>query len=173
MASKAALIKTIAVLASAFPRDVTEPMIDAYRIALLDLDDKHLETAVGRALRECKFFPSPAEIRERAGANTFLAIDIERLLAAISALGSYNASVGWILPDAETVQRKFGHAVATAFVLAGQSRCYSENDTSRDIAKRAFVTELAGHERDVAATFLIGAPADAAPLLALPEIAQR
>ena len=40
-----------------------------YWEALSDLTDAQLRRSFVRALRECKFFPAPAELRELAGAN--------------------------------------------------------------------------------------------------------
>lgn len=63
-------IELMAALASSFGREADQAMLLGYRLALGDLPLEKIESAVGRAIRELKFMPSPAEVRELAGVLT-------------------------------------------------------------------------------------------------------
>lgn len=54
-------------LAEAFGRKISEPMIDAYTVGLQGLADEQIKTAAATALQSSRFMPSPAELRELAG----------------------------------------------------------------------------------------------------------
>jgi hypothetical protein len=64
---RAAVMTSVGVLAEAFGRTATEATIAAYTIGLGGLTPKQIENATGKALRTCKFMPTPAELRELAG----------------------------------------------------------------------------------------------------------
>jgi len=53
-------------LASIFDKELSEPLVVAYRDALADLTDEDIKTAFNRAAKECRFFPRPVELRELA-----------------------------------------------------------------------------------------------------------
>jgi hypothetical protein len=57
----------IMALAAAFRETLTSPSLAIYLESLSDLSDNQLALAVGRAIRELKFFPRVAELRELAG----------------------------------------------------------------------------------------------------------
>lgn len=57
----------VALLAEAFNREATEVTYRAYIAGLEGLSVEQIVAGVNRALRECKFMPSPAEIRELSG----------------------------------------------------------------------------------------------------------
>lgn len=57
----------IAALAASYRIEATEAMFAGYQMALDDLPIGDIERAAKRALRECKFMPSGAELRELAG----------------------------------------------------------------------------------------------------------
>lgn len=57
----------LALLGETFDKDITRTRLEAYWIGLGDLPADQFETAVHAALRQCKFFPAPAELRELAG----------------------------------------------------------------------------------------------------------
>lgn len=61
---------TIVMLSETFGRPLLDGGLEGYRLALRDLTDDQLARAVGRALRESKFMPSPSELRDLAGAGT-------------------------------------------------------------------------------------------------------
>ncbi len=67
MASPDCVLTILEILSSAFPNFKLRPeTAEIYTAALSDLSRDVLMRAVGRCLHECKFFPSIAEIRERA-----------------------------------------------------------------------------------------------------------
>lgn len=57
----------LATLGEAFDKEITRTRLEAYWIGLCDLPLSKIETAVHAAIRRCRFFPSPAELRELAG----------------------------------------------------------------------------------------------------------
>lgn len=63
-------VRYLAALASSFGREADEPTCMAYEIGLSDLPLEACRQAMMRAMRECKFMPSPAELRELAGVVT-------------------------------------------------------------------------------------------------------
>jgi hypothetical protein len=54
-------------LGAVFRTEVTEALIEGYWLGLDDVELTPLGQAMRRAIRECKFMPSPAELREFAG----------------------------------------------------------------------------------------------------------
>lgn len=54
-------------MASTFRQEPTEALLTGYWIGLRDLPIEAIESAVGRGLRECRFMPCVAELREMAG----------------------------------------------------------------------------------------------------------
>ena len=54
-------------LAATFGRETDEAMLMGYSMALDDIPVDRIELAVRRALRECKFMPSGAELRRLSG----------------------------------------------------------------------------------------------------------
>jgi hypothetical protein len=61
------LVHLVAGLCEAFNRTPSQATFMAYEIGLEDLPISAIELAVRRALRECRFMPSPAELRELSG----------------------------------------------------------------------------------------------------------
>jgi len=64
---RAAVMTSVGVLAEAFGRTATEATIAAYTIGLGGLTPQQVENATGKALRSCRFMPTPSELRELAG----------------------------------------------------------------------------------------------------------
>jgi len=60
-------VKIMAPLIELFEKTMTTPMWGIYFEALQDLGRESIALAVARAIRECRFFPKPAELRELAG----------------------------------------------------------------------------------------------------------
>lgn len=58
----------IGLLGETFDRKVSETTIKAYLMALDDLPLEVINRGVQKAMKACKFFPKPAEIREMSGA---------------------------------------------------------------------------------------------------------
>ena len=54
-------------LAAVFRQEVTPAMLEGYWMGVGDLTVDELERGARRAIRECRFMPVPAEIRELAG----------------------------------------------------------------------------------------------------------
>jgi hypothetical protein len=59
----------LAVLAAIFSRPLDVPTLKGYELGLSDLSDEELARATAKALKTCKFMPSPSELRELAGAG--------------------------------------------------------------------------------------------------------
>lgn len=59
-------LKGIAILQTvpSFKKEISPETIEGYWIALEDMPDPDYEKAIKRCLRECKFLPTPADIRE-------------------------------------------------------------------------------------------------------------
>jgi hypothetical protein len=84
--------KTVCALALTFNREATEMLISAYWMALSDLDIKSIEAASITAMRQCRFMPTPSELRDLAGVgNSARSIaawsDVQRAMP----LGSYKS----------------------------------------------------------------------------------
>ena len=62
------LVEQVTILAEAMGESMTPARLKIYAGGLADLNRPQLETAFARALRELKFFPKIAELRELAGA---------------------------------------------------------------------------------------------------------
>lgn len=165
MASPEQLVRSFALLQATFPRDLTPLMTEVYEKALADVSDAQLEFATGQAIRRLKFFPMPSELRDFAGANAPqqpFAVDLDRLLDAIHALGEYNPH-GWIFPRVESVQRRFGLAIANAYAVAGTSKLFNGDETGRSIARREFRDELSGAPPEELREWVVGAQECIAP----------
>jgi hypothetical protein len=67
MASPQTLAVTLKALSVPFGREVSRELLEVYRVALDDLTDTELQTAAAKAIRHCRFFPPPAELRALAG----------------------------------------------------------------------------------------------------------
>jgi hypothetical protein len=90
----AVVVEMVAALATAFNRQADEATFLAYTIGLEGLTVTQVRQAVGRALRTCKFMPSPAELREMAGEQS---VEVRSTLAwvgvkdAIARHGAYRS----------------------------------------------------------------------------------
>lgn len=84
----------ITALATSFNREADRPMLMGYRMGLEDLPIEDIARAVARAMKDCRFMPTPAELRELAGVvnlkqRAILAWDA--LDAAVVAHGYYRS----------------------------------------------------------------------------------
>lgn len=77
----------LAALAASFGKEADEATAEGYWIGLCDLEIGEVELACQRAIRECKFFPVPVELRRLAG-------QISAPLRAVTAWGVVSAAVG-------------------------------------------------------------------------------
>ena len=156
MASSETVAKALAILSEDRGGDITAMRLEAWYVALSDVPDAAVLRAVGVFLRTDtgNFLPPVAKIRALAAPNP--TIDTDALLAQIAKMGEYNPNVGWIYPRIDAVRERFGDAVAQAYVDAGASRCFADNDrdgasVTRDIARRSFrsaLTESANLDAD-------------------------
>jgi hypothetical protein len=67
---RAAILKSLSVLANGYEKPLTDGMVMLYTAALLDLSPPEIVLAFARATEECKFFPSPATLREYSGQSS-------------------------------------------------------------------------------------------------------
>jgi hypothetical protein len=85
----------IAMLGRAFNREVDEPLLLAYRMALQDLTLPQFEAAAGRALAECGSMPTPRDMRVIAGVDfrseTRASLAFDVLTRQVSLVGSYRS----------------------------------------------------------------------------------
>ena len=63
-ANRTAFDEILTGLAAVYDKPLTDPLINAYWRALDDLSIEELAQAADRAIRSCRFFPKPAELRE-------------------------------------------------------------------------------------------------------------
>lgn len=64
------LVDALTALAEVFDKKSTEVMINTYAAALADVPIDQITVACQRAIRECRWFPKPVELRELAGEIT-------------------------------------------------------------------------------------------------------
>lgn len=60
----------LTLLGEAFDREITRTRIEAYWLALQAVELDSFERSVQSAMRQCKYFPTPAELLELAGAGS-------------------------------------------------------------------------------------------------------
>ncbi len=60
----------LAMLGETFDKEINQSRLEAYWLGLSDLTLEQMKSATQAALRHCKFFPSPAELRQLAGVGT-------------------------------------------------------------------------------------------------------
>ena len=66
-ADRPAFAQLLALLGETFHEPISEARVAGYWLALEDVPLPALQAAVREALRGCRFFPRPVELRERAG----------------------------------------------------------------------------------------------------------
>lgn len=97
-------------LASVYHREVTTLLLDGYWLALDDLPIGSVERGAASAMRECKFMPTPVELRELAGelrAADRAVLAWSAFERAVSAIGAYR-SVDFDDPLANATVRHLG-----------------------------------------------------------------
>lgn len=107
---KKRLAELVTLLAEGFRQAVTEATLLAYWMALSDLSLKSVETAVQKALRECKFMPTAAELRALTGELSIAqraSIAFEAVAKATLTHGGYK-SVNFTDPLCNAVVRNLG-----------------------------------------------------------------
>ena len=169
MASARCVAECLAMLSEAKPeREITEHTVAVYAMALDDVDDAALRRAAARALKICRFFPAPAELREYAGANVLPVVDVDAILEQLRGMCGYLPTVGTIAPRVDDVRQRLGDGIARAYAACGGgTRLLLGNDTTTAIALREFTQELQEEVRAVGPAALLP-PAPAAALTAAP-----
>lgn len=153
MATREAVVKTLAVFGSLFPRDISPELVSIYHAALEDVGDDGLRAAMAQCVRTAKFFPTPAEIRDAVGANNRSALpDVSGICERIRGLCSYHPQAGDTLPSVERVRQVLGDAIADAYGYVGPARLegviFRGSGTGVDIARREFADLLAAAQKD-------------------------
>ena len=120
---------------------VTAETVAFYALGLEELTDDQVKVATRLAARDCTFLPSPAELAKLVGAHRVV-FDVEPILDAIRALGSYLPTSGTTHARVERVREALGDGIAEAYSCAGGARMFSGNETTRDIAQREFAEAL-------------------------------
>lgn len=148
MASPRAIRQLLAILAESFGGDVTAEKAVVYHDALSDLTDDEVGYAARFAQRnwEGRFIPPPAVLRNAVGVNA-PAFDDAALIDEIQRLGEYSP-VGMRWPSVRAVRHALGGGIAEAYSRAGARSLFSDNETTRAIARRDFMTALTGIVRE-------------------------
>ena len=84
--------KLMGVICESFGKTPTEAMLEAYWLTLGDLSLDEVSKAVLACLRECRYFPSPSEVLDRAGGLSGGAV---AELAWEAVLGAIRRHGGW------------------------------------------------------------------------------
>lgn len=146
MASEKAIAFALGILSEAFPtRDVTPRTADVWLAIFAEVPDANLSAATLAVSRDGSrtFFPTTGELFAAIDAlHPRAPIDVSAILNKIDSLGTYSPNSGWLRPCAARIRSRLGDAVADAYVAAGSLDCFSDNDVTRDIARRAFAKEL-------------------------------
>jgi ribosomal protein S16 len=154
----------MALLAGAFSRNLEATLMKVYYAALSkNLTDEEFERAVELCLSEETFWPPPATIigkvkgigKQSPPPPT---VDSSTILRRIEKLGKYNPSTGMVYPRVDEVRQKMGEEAAYAYASAGAQRCFSDNETTRDICAREFhkVMELAARNPNATLQIIAG-----------------
>lgn len=144
MATRKAVLAALTLLSRAYAGKLSEEQADVYEAALHDLTDAEVERATVQVIRtyERDFIPPPAVLRAAAGKTTAPLLDVSRILREIADLGGYTGE-GFYPPSVPKVRAALGAAIAGAYAAADMGRLFSEDGTSRDIARRDFAGVLA------------------------------
>ena len=117
----------LATLAVALPgKEISGPLLEVYWRALADLTDEQLESAATKALRACKFFPTPAELLELARPRNMVA-EAGRVFERVKSLAGYSPQVGAVWSETK-IRLALGDAVADAYQAAGGASALMRGD---------------------------------------------
>ena len=142
MATREAVARALAFFAEDRGGDVTPPRLQIWCEVLKPLTDIDLNRAVGLVLRSDRSGFIPPVSALIAAVTETEPVDHEELLKAIGQMGVYSPISGMCWPRIGDVRERLGDAIATAYADAGASRVFSDNETSRDIARREFRQSL-------------------------------
>lgn len=141
----AEIVQLVTILAEAFGKETSDPMIAAYRIGLEDVPTEAVKRAVTAAIRQSKFMPTVSELRELAGEVR----TEDRAVLAFAALDDAVRKHGYY----STVQFDDPVLTATVRALGGwQKVCdVPEKEWFSFFRKRFVETYSAYHRRGVSA----------------------
>lgn len=91
MATPELIARMVAIMGETWNRKISGSTIDAYVFGLSDLEDEKVKGAVMRAIRESKFMPSPAELRELAGVSSHEDAGLQAWTKVVDAIGRYGS----------------------------------------------------------------------------------
>lgn len=146
----------LSLFAERLNRHHSDAMVVEYANALGDLAPEEIDAAGVFLYERETFTPPPGRWRDVAKPT---AIDLDKLCAAIQSHGQYHPNVGWIDPPTRTVIERFGPEIGAAYASAGATRVFSDNEISREIARREFAAELAKQPRQKLEVWVIGGKA--------------
>lgn len=146
MATREAVVKTLAVFGALFPRDISPELVSIYHAALSDVSDDDLKLAMGKCVQTARFFPQPAELRDKVGANVKALPDMSAIHARLRSL-VFVTGRSEDLPSVEKVRAHCGDAIASAYGLVGPKRLegfvFDGTGVGTDIAVREFAKAIA------------------------------
>jgi hypothetical protein len=175
MASNNTITDVLALLHELYPtREIGANTAPAWAMAFAEWDDATLQSCVRQAATTPgrAFFPTPGEIAAFKPTGTPLAFDVEKVLRQIDALGTYSPMAGRIPTYPGAVRLALGDIVADAYATVGGERLFSDDETTRNIARRDFVSRLTEYAKIPDIRPLIASPAEPrkiAPRNAKPE----
>lgn len=134
----AAAMATLSVLPGGAVDDVR---LEVYYRVLGDLTDEEFEMAATKALRSCRFLPTPAELLELARPR-HLAAEAGKVYDQIRDLADYSERLGstWTVTK---IRLALGEAAAEAFQAAGGSDAFRSGDPVW--TRKAFVEAYTTH----------------------------
>ncbi len=115
MTDRSELLQQVAALAANFNREADDAMFLAFECGLSDLPVADVKQAIGRAIRECKFMPTVAELRGLAGV----------MLPADRAIKAWDAFVNAVITHGYYASVDFDDRIINATVrsLGGWESC--------------------------------------------------
>jgi hypothetical protein len=139
MASKAAIMTALKMLGRAFAGTVDEARAEVYHAALVELSDDQVNRATEIVIETYTgaFIPPPA-ILINAVKPAPGVVDASAILRRVEKLGTYNPASGMIPPPIGRIAETLGERIAYAYSGAGGPLLFTENEVSRDIARREF-----------------------------------
>ena len=142
MASKQTIAKCVAILGTAFPKDIPVGLLDVWTLALADVADADLERATLTAIQTSEFFPSIKAIRDAAGVNAKSLPGTAGILTRLRGMMGFHEE----MPSVERVREELGDAIANAYGFVGPKRLEAVvldgEGVGADIASREFATAL-------------------------------
>ena len=124
MTDRSELLQHVAALAANFNREADDAMFLAFECGLSDLPVADVKQAIGRAIRECKFMPTVAELRGLAGV----------MLPADRAILAWDAFVNAVITHGYYASVDFDDRIINATVrsLGGWEACCEKSGDEFD-----------------------------------------